>query len=88
MGEVLTPKMRVIRIVDDGSRVVVIEDGKVCLNVTWEMADQIAKSLIKHARKAEENEKALNIIGDQAFLLRAGVPLGLSNRKDIQKEAV
>lgn len=88
MAEIHTPKLRAIRVVNDGSRVVVIEDDKVVLNVTWEMADAVATAMKKYARKAEEQDKALSIVNDQAFLFRSGIPIGLSNRKDIQKEAV
>ena len=88
MGNIRILKPRTIRVIPDNNRVVILEEGKTILNVPWMTADLIGKSMQKQARKAEENEKALNIVGDQAFLMRAGIPLGLSNRRDIQKEAV
>lgn len=87
MSDVIVPKLRAIRVVNDGNRVIVIDGSKVVLNVTWEMADAVATAMKKYARIAEEADKAASIVADQAFLMRAGVPIGLSNRKDIQREA-
>lgn len=88
MAKISVPKLRVLRVLNDGNRIIVIEEGKTVLNIPWEMADNLSKALTKYARKAEEMDKVDQIVRDQAILMRAGTPIGLSNNTDIQKEAV
>jgi hypothetical protein len=83
-----TPKLRAIRVTHDLNRVYVIEDGEVCLDIPWQMALDISKNMYKHAKLAEEDDKALSIIQDNALLLRAGFPVGLTDRPDMQKETL
>lgn len=54
----------------------------------YEAALEIAKALRGVAKEAEEEAKAQGIIMDQALLLRTGVPVGLTSRRDMLKEAV
>lgn len=70
----------------DGPRVLLTVEGRT-LSLPWEAADELATALRQKARQAEEAAKALLIAGDHAILLRLGIPLGLSNRPDIQHEA-
>lgn len=70
----------------DGNKVLLTINGNTEV-IPWEAADDIAKALIVKARQAEEEEKALLIVEDNALLLRVGVPIGLSNRTDIQQES-
>ena len=88
MGEVIVPKLRAISLKVDGNRVIIIEGGKIVLNLPWNMAGPIGKALVKNAKKAEENEKALQIIKDQALIQRVGFPVGLTNNPEMQKEAM
>lgn len=78
--------IRQINVGVDGNKVLLTINGKTEV-IPWEAADEIAKALTTKARQAEEEEKALLIVQDNALLLRAGVPIGLSNRKDIQQES-
>lgn len=70
----------------EGSKVVLIVNGAATV-LPWEAAEEIGRGLIAKARQAEEQEKALGIIADHALLLRAGFPVGLTNRPDMQAEA-
>lgn len=70
----------------DGTRVLLTVDGKT-VSIPWEHADEIARGLTVKARAAEEEQKALGIAADNALLLRVGVPVGLSNRRDILAES-
>lgn len=70
----------------DGPRVLLTVEGKT-VSLPWEAADELATALRQKARQAEEEAKAILIAGDHAILLRVGVPLGFSNRPDIQQEA-
>lgn len=71
----------------EGETVVLIYNGRRVCDLTWEAADRLARALQTQARRAEEESKALEIAYDQAILLRKGVPVGLTDRRDIQKEA-
>jgi hypothetical protein len=76
-----------VNIGTNGNKVVFSLDGKT-VEIPWEHANEIARALFMKARQAEEEEKALGIIRDNAILLRAGVPIGLSDRKDIKNETI
>ena len=69
----------------DGAKVLITINGKT-ESIPWEAADEIANALITKARQAEEEDKKQLIARDNAILLRCGVPIGLSNRKDIVQE--
>ena len=80
--------MAQMRILQDGTKVLLLLDGRLIAEIPWKHADEVARAIIIAARKAEEWDKALDIAKDNAVLLRAGVPLGLSNHPDILGESV
>lgn len=88
--EIIVPKLRLVevKIDKDKGRVIILEEGKVVLDVPWNMALSIGRSLIKQAKIVEEHVKAPEIIKGQALLQRVGFPIGLTNNPDIQKEAM
>ena len=81
------PKIRDVRVRQDGKKVILIEEGKAILTLPWEVALELSNAMRAQAKRAEELDKAKQIIGDQALLIRKGVPLGLSNHPSILKEA-
>lgn len=87
MIHVPPPRARRVTARQSGTRVHVLIDGKGALDVSWREAEAIARALIAKARAGEEQEKAEAIARDHAILLRAGVPLGLTNDPRIQDEA-
>lgn len=70
----------------EGTHVLLIADGKLLFDMTWQEADQLASAIRRKAREVEEIVKAEQIIFDNALLLRGGVPIGLSDHPNIQKE--
>jgi hypothetical protein len=72
----------------EGSKVLLLSNGILIAEMPWQAADDLARALRAKARKAEEEEKALQIIADNAILLRAGFPLGLTNRPDLIAETI
>jgi len=88
--EIIVPKLRLVevKIDKDKGRVIILEEGKVVLDVPWNMALSIGRSLIKQAKIVEEHENANQIIKDQALLQRVGFPIGLTNNPAIQKESM
>lgn len=84
---IVIPQISEIVIRQEGERVVVIRNGKALLDLPWDAAQALANALRVKALSAEEEAKALAIAFDQAILMRAGVPFGLSSRSDIVNEA-
>jgi len=84
----MAPQKGSIRFVQDHSRVLIIVNGELIGDVTWEMLDQILACGTSVARKAEEWDKAAEIAKDQAILIRSGAPFGLSADERIQAEAI
>lgn len=75
-----------ITLKQEGANVLLIVDGKLVSIMPWQAAEQVSKALLAQARKAEEIDKAENIIHDNAILTRAGFPMGLSNHPLIIEE--
>jgi len=88
MGGVYIPKIREAKVKQNGTRVLVLIDGKLALDLPWEAALALSKGIRIQAKRAEELAKAPQIIQDQALIQRAGFPVGLTNNPDIQKEAM
>lgn len=72
----------------EGEKVLLLSGGVLIAEMPWQSADELARALTAKARQAEEQQKAESIAYDAAILMRAGVPMGLSNRRDIIKEAM
>lgn len=72
----------------EGSKVLLLSHGILIAEMPWQAADDLANALKAKARQCEEQEKAEQIIADNAVLLRAGFPLGLTNRFDMMKETI
>lgn len=71
-----------------GDRVLVIEDGRLLWDLPWQAALALSRGLQQKGKLAEEHANANSIIMDQALLIRAGIPFGLTNRPDMLREAV
>ena len=87
MTEIHVPKIRQVNIRIDGKFVILLEGGTVLLELPWDAALALANAMKVQARRIEERIKASEIIRDQALLMRAGIPIGLSSNSDIMKEA-
>jgi hypothetical protein len=86
--EISVPKPGNIRIRNDGFNVILVSNMGVTVVLPWSAALEVAKEITAQARKIEEVAKANQIVGDQALLIRLGIPLGLSDNPDIKKEAL
>src|SRR5262245_22639000 len=87
MSAFLVARISELTIRREGTRVLGIANGKLVFDLEWSAAQAIGRAILSQAARAEEEAKALDIVADQALLLRAGVPLLLSDRQDIQQEA-
>jgi hypothetical protein len=78
---------RPIRVDDDKNQVILSLDGKAIV-LPWQGARAVSSALYKHARRAEDYEKANRLIEDQRFLYnKAGLLIPLSARRDVNREA-
>ena len=77
-----------LRVRHEGKFVQLILNGKLILEIPYEQALELAPAIRGCALKAEEWVEAERIAMDGAILLRAGVPLGLSDHPAIKNEVV
>jgi len=61
--------------------------GKRWFECNYRTAPQIAEAIRNIAATIEEEHKAAQVISDEAFLLRTGLPVGLTRNTQIIKEA-
>ena len=87
MVDILRAKLDTVNVVREGTRVLVLHNGRKLFDLEYQAAELLAKALRVQAKRAEEDAKALDIIADQAILTRLGVPVGLTSRPDMLKEA-
>ena len=78
-----TAKISTITVRREGTRVLLLHNGRLLADLTHQAAAALARAIHVQAKRAEEEDAALDIIADQALLIRAGVPIGLSSRRDI-----
>lgn len=76
-----------VRFVQTGAGVLMLLDGQLALEMSWENALEVANALRTVAKNAEEYAKANEIVNDQAILMRSGFPIDLTTHPDILKEA-
>lgn len=79
--------LKQITVRQEGDRVLLLSGGILIAEMPWQAADQLARALTAKARQVEELQKAEAIAFDQAILMRAGVPFGLTNHRAILREA-
>lgn len=76
-----------VQIKQDGLDVVIVHKERAIV-MPYQAALEVAKAIIFKAKKCEEIALALKIAKDEAILIRAGIPIGLTNHPDIKKEAM
>ena len=87
MVELFMPKLEEIKIVIDGDKVALVTQNAT-IRIPWQVAMTLAKAIVTQAGKIEEMANVHRVVNDQAFFLRAGIPIGLSNNPDIRQEAM
>jgi len=85
--EIVRGQVRSVDVRQEGTRVLVLEGGRLVLELPWEAALTLARALQVQGKRAEEEAKALEIVADQAILTRLGAPIGLTSRPDLLREA-
>ena len=76
-----------LRIRQHYGRVQFVLDGKLVCEMPWQSALETCGALRSAAKTAEEWDKAERVAADQALLIRAGAPIGLTNHPAIRDEA-
>src|SRR5574341_1218384 len=85
--QIVGDAMNRITIRQEGSRVLLLRDGKLLADMPWDAALEVGTWVTRKARLAEEYAKANEIALDHAILLRSGAPFGLTNNPLIQRVA-
>lgn len=77
------------RVKQEGKMVWLVFEGERAraIDMPWEVAEKLGRILISAARKAEEFEKANQIITADALLIRTGAPFALSSNSKIREES-
>jgi hypothetical protein len=75
-----------ITIRQEGTRVLLIINGRAVADLPWEAAGEVARAMLVQARKAEEIAKHELVAMDHAILLRVGAPFGLAFDPRIRAE--
>lgn len=88
MTQLLIPNRLEVTVRQEGTRVLIIQDGRLLLDLPYQAALDLANAIRNRAKAAEEIATAPQVILDQAILLRAGVGVGLAVDADIRKEAI
>jgi hypothetical protein len=87
MGSLYIPRYKSVILRVEGNMVQVIQNGMLLMDLPWEQAKVLSRAIRAQAGRAEQNEKILKVVSDQAVLIRQGFPVALTNRPDVFKEA-
>ncbi len=80
--------LKSVSIRQEGERVLLIKDGRLILDMPWQAALQVARAIHQKAKLAEQLASVDRLIIDQAILIRAGAPFGLTSHRAILQESV
>lgn len=72
----------------EGTRVYLLQGGKVLLDMPWEGALEVGRALVQLGKQGEQISKMEQVIADQAVLMRAGAPIALTGNHAAQQEAL
>lgn len=87
MGSFFIPKFKDVIVRREGTRVMLIQDGVLLLDLPWDQARRLARAIRVQAARAEARAKVQQTIGDQAVLIRKGFPLALTSDPEVFREA-
>lgn len=76
-----------MRVIQSGDRVLLIINGQIAADMPYQAGLQASAAIRSVSKKAEEWANAEAIAADQGLLLRAGVPLALTDNEKIAQEA-
>ena len=85
--EFLIPQLEEIKVGIDGKRVVLSSSKGATMKIPWQVVTTLCKAMNTKAKQLEEMANIDRLLADQAMMFRSGAPFGLSNRRDILKEA-
>ncbi|MFA5377915.1 MAG: hypothetical protein WC455_19350, partial [Dehalococcoidia bacterium] len=87
MANLFFPANEKVTVHTEGTRVLLLRNGALLLDLTWEGAKGLARALRIQSARAEQASKIPELINDQATLIRAGMPISLTTDPRIFKEA-
>jgi hypothetical protein len=72
----------------EGNRILLLKNGVLLIEMPYQAALGLSQALRVKAKEVEEEVCAEQIIADQALLLRAGAPFGLTAHRAILRESI
>ena len=88
MNNIVIPNQAVkMRITSDGTDVVFIVENR-AYRVPYQVGFELSRRFTMAAKQAEEVAHSEELVTDSAILLRAGIPIGLTDNEKIKDEAV
>ncbi len=87
MPDLIIPQFKTVTVRQEGLQVLIIQDGRLLLEMPYQAALELANAIRNRAKAAEEIALADTVILDQAILLRSGLGVGLATNVDMIKEA-
>jgi hypothetical protein len=72
----------------EGDNILILKNGVLLIEMPYQAALGLSQALRVKAKEVEEEVCAQQIIADQALLLRAGAPFGLTGHPVILRESV
>lgn len=82
-----TPNTKELTIRSIEDKVIILLNGKLIATLPWEAAKAFAAAIKHQAGLSEEYANADKVASDQALMIRAGFPFGITSNPDIQKLA-
>lgn len=76
-----------ISIRQERDRVLIIKDGRLILDLPYQAGLDLSRAIYAKSKAAEEFANAESLAFDQAILIRAGAPFGLTRSSLILREA-
>ena len=87
MADLIIPTIKTVNVRREGDRVLLIQGGRTVLDLPWDAAKDVAKAMRLQAARAEQTAKVVQVIADQALLIRKGIPLSLTPNPEVFAEA-
>lgn len=87
MADLHISKIKQARVGRDAEHVIIEVERREYLRLPWDAALVLARAITIQARRIEADIKANQIIMDEAFILRKGLPFGLTSNPRMIEEA-
>lgn len=87
--DILTPQTQHTSVRVEGDRVLLIHEGRLLLEMPYQVALELGRALVSQAKLAETHAVRDTLVEQQAVLMRLGLPFGFipPSRPDLMRAA-